>query len=413
VVPGFSPLDERLDLLPNWSFTPQLIAGIVRLGAHVPFAQVPALLAHFTGVTVSAATVRRLTEAAGARQVEVETAAVARIERELPVPSPGPPVQHLSVDGVFVPLVGGDWGEVKLLCLGTVCPTLTAATAAATAPSAEPCARTLDLSYFARLTDSDTFGRLATVETQRRGTETAGTVVAVVDGAAWCQTFIDVQRPDAVRILDFPHAVGYLAAVAHAIEHASNVAARTWLTQQTEALRAGDVPAILTELERLLAVTDAGEARELVRVAHGYLAARRAQLRYPDFRAAGYPIASGCVESANKLVVEARLKGSGMHWARAHVNAMLALRTVSCNQRWDEDWPPMWQHWRTQARTPSGPRRTPAPAPTSTSASTPVPAPATASMASSPATTRTKTIVNGKPTRDHPWRRSSPIAAKI
>lgn len=44
------------------------------------------------------------------------------------------------------------------------------------------------------------------------------------------------------------------------------------------------------------------------------------------------------VESANKLVVEARLKGSGMRWKRMHVNPMLALRNGVCNERWQETW---------------------------------------------------------------------------
>ena len=45
------------------------------------------------------------------------------------------------------------------------------------------------------------------------------------------------------------------------------------------------------------------------------------------------------MESANKLVVEARLKGAGMYWARASVNPMVALRTVACADRWPEAWP--------------------------------------------------------------------------
>jgi hypothetical protein len=39
------------------------------------------------------------------------------------------------------------------------------------------------VSYFSRLTDVESFGRLALVETHRRGTETAQTVCAVSDGA--------------------------------------------------------------------------------------------------------------------------------------------------------------------------------------------------------------------------------------
>jgi hypothetical protein len=56
------------------------------------------------------------------------------------------------------------------------------------------------------LTDSASFGELATLEIHRRGIEAAGSVAAVVDGAEWCQTFIDLHAPEATRILDFAHA---------------------------------------------------------------------------------------------------------------------------------------------------------------------------------------------------------------
>ena len=37
--------------------------------------------------------------------------------------------------------------------------------------------------------------------------------------------------------------------------------------------------------------------------------------------------------------MEARLKGAGMHWARPHVNPMVALRDLLCSVRWEHDWP--------------------------------------------------------------------------
>ena len=58
---------------------------------------------------------------------------------------------------------------------------------------------------------------------------------------------------------------------------------------------------------------------------YAYLKKREKQIQYPTFQAQGWPIGSGIVESGNKLVVEARLKGAGMHWAEQHVNPMLAL----------------------------------------------------------------------------------------
>lgn len=394
--PGFSPLDETLGLLAGVRFTPWLVESIVRLGALVPFSQVPALLAHFTGTHVSAATVRRLTEAAGQAQVAVETAAVGHIEQTLPEPPAGPAIQHLSVDGAMVPLVGGTWAEVKTLAIGTV-------TQAATTDTVV--ARTVDLSYFSRLADHETFGRLATVETQRRGTERAATVVAIVDGADWCQGFIDLHRPDAVRILDFAHALEHLGAVAQAVFGMGTAAASEWLGQQAHALRHGHEQQVLERLGTLAAGPQAAEVVTLITATHRYLSTRQAQLHYQAFVDAGYPIGSGCVESANKLVVEARLKGSGMHWARAHVNPMLALRALVCNGRWETDWPDLWRQWRGQARQQAIQRR---------QARVPVPPdrppradpPSVVEPPVAPRSPRVKTIVDGKPTADHPWRRS-------
>jgi hypothetical protein len=83
-----------------------------------------------------------------------------------------------------------------------------------------------------------------------------------------------------------------------------------------------------------------------------YLEKRREQVAYARFAGCGFPIGSGLVESANKLVVEARLKGAGMHWAPAHVDAMAALRTVVCADRWDDAWPLVAARLRARTRPP-------------------------------------------------------------
>jgi hypothetical protein len=64
-----------------------------------------------------------------------------------------------------------------------------------------------------------------------------------------------------------------------------------------------------------------------------YFTKRLVQVQYAAFQAAGYPIGSGSTESANKVVVEVRLKGSGMHWAREHVNPLVA-------RQWTSGWCP-------------------------------------------------------------------------
>lgn len=390
--PGFFPLDERLALLPGSALTPSLVESVVRLGAVVPFAQAADLLAHFTGVWVGSETVRRLTEAAGAVQVARETAVVAELERTLPEAPAGPDVQLVSVDGAMTPLVGGEWGEVKTLAVGEVV-------------MGDDGPHTGALSYFSRLTDAATFSRLATGETHRRGTATAATVVAVTDGALWCQGFLDWQCPEAVRILDFPHALEHLGTVARMLFGSGTATGSEWLGRQAHRLRHGHEALVVTELAEYMAAEQRSDVRLVLAETHAYLATRAAQIRYQAFVAAGYPIGSGCVESANKLVVEARLKGAGMHWARGNVNPLLALRCLLANGRWDQAWPPLWRDLRVARRPrPSHPTAgVPALAPTPQTL--PLPAP-------DPLPSRPKLVINGKPTNDHPWKRGLAAHAK-
>jgi hypothetical protein len=411
-----------LGLLPG-ALTPSLHESAVRLGAWVPFPQATPLLAHFTHTEVSEPTLRRQTEQAGAAYVAVQTAAVERVEREAPAPPAGPPLQQLSVDGAMVPLVGkGVWAEVKTLAIGTVQPPVL--------EGGQPAVHTTELSYFSRLADHATFTRLATVETQRRGVATAGRVVAVNDGALWVQDFVDYHRPDAVRVLDWGHAAEYLGAVARACFGADTTTAERWLAAQLRELLEGDPDVVLGKLRGLrdeLALTAGNAATqaklEAVTTSLHYLEQRRDQIRYADFRAAGYPIGSGSVESAHTVVVEARLKGAGMHWARAHVDPMLALRNAVCNDRWAEAWGQIAAELRRQAAAQARARRqarraarvaaavpTPAPAPAALVGPRSVPppsasgAPAPARPARAPAAPAREAAPH-RPAASHPWRR--------
>lgn len=86
------------------------------------YVQAPPLIALFTRVTVSPATVRRLAGTAGAVPGAIETQLVERIERTLSGPPAGPAVQRLNVDGSMEALVGGGLEEVKPFAVGTLQP---------------------------------------------------------------------------------------------------------------------------------------------------------------------------------------------------------------------------------------------------------------------------------------------------
>lgn len=135
---------------------------------------------------------------------------------------------------------------------------------------------------------------------------------------------------------------------------------------------------------------DPAAARAARNATLGYLSSRWTAIQYARFQAAGYSIGSGAMESANKLVVGARLKGAGMHWARPHVDGMLALRAVACTDRWAEAWPAITGRQQ-QQRTTRWRARPPAPA-------RPCHAPTTAARPPIPR------LPPERPPGRHPWR---------
>lgn len=386
---GFFPLDEELGLLPG-SLTPRLQEALVRLSTHIPsFAKAARELAFFTGTQVHADTARRRTEAAGALLLAHESAEAERIVRELPPPPRGADTVVFSVDGAMVPLLHGAWTEVRTLVVGEV---------QEPQPSEDgPLIHTTNLSYFSRRLDSTSFAEAAVSELHRRGLETAGRVGAVVDGAEWCQHFIDLHQPDAVRILDFAHAAEYLSAIGQTVGTEGRLLEETDVARLRHALKHDGPEGVLTELRELVV---ANPTLEDLPKQVAYLEKRVEQMAYPQFVAEGWPIGSGMVESANKLVVEDRLKGAGMHWADANVNSMLALRNALCNERWTEMWEVIEREERRQVVVQRQARRASRQA--AATAALPVPeAPPVVDEPAAPAPPPSEPVAKAR----HPWTR--------
>jgi hypothetical protein len=244
----------------------------------------------------------------------------------------------MSADGAMVPLLHGQWAEVRTVVIGEV--------QSPVEERGEWVVHTRNLSYFSRKVRAEEFSRLAFVEIQRRGVETAKEVAAIMDGADWEQGFTDDHRPTAVRILDFPHAGEHISPVGEFLWGAGSPEMKQWLGERLHQLKHAGPTGILTELR---ALQKEHPDEKVVSGNLAYLEKRESRLQYPQFQAQGWPIGSGMVESGNKLVVEVRLKGAGMHWAEPNVNPMLALRNILCSDRWKEEWPKIEIRLRQQA----------------------------------------------------------------
>jgi hypothetical protein len=59
-------------------------------------------------------------------------------------------------------------------------------------------------------------------------------------------------------------------------------------------------------------------------------------MRYNEYLAAGYPIASGVAEGACKHLVKDRMERAGMRWEIEGAQGMPSLRAVYLNGYWDQ-----------------------------------------------------------------------------
>lgn len=377
----FFPLDEQLGLL-ACGYSPVIVETIVRLGTRLPFAVVAEEIALLFGVSVSADTVRRLTEEAGAVLAGIEQRELERLEHDAPEEPEGAAVQQVSADGCMLSLTNGRWTEVRTIAIGRV------------TQQEDGEVSTQELTYFSRHGSADAFIRQATLPTHERGTRKAETVAAVMDGASWLQELISEQCPDAVRILDFPHAASYLHTAADAAFGAESRAAAQWLEEWVPRFKSGEPEEILAALRAL--PTPTAEAATAKGTAIRYLGSRKEQIRYAQFQAQGLPIGSGIVESAGKLVVEARMKGSGMHWASRNLNPLLALRSRLCSGQWEQTWRAIQQRWRHEMRERQRQQRR-------GRQTQRVSEQPTSDGERPPKQPRDKTIRDGRPTPAHPW----------
>lgn len=361
----------------------------------MPFGQAGAMLERFTHVLVSTSTAQRHTEAVGLAYEAVQVAEVERSERDWPNVPKGAAKLVLSVDGAFVPVLHGEWAEVKTLVIGEV--------GEPTVVEGETVVHTHTHSYFSRVAEAEVFQHLALGELYHRGVEVADQLATVNDGAEWIQGFADFHCPDAPRILDFPHAAERISQIGDVVLGEGREVTAQWRTDQLHRLKHAGAATLLPDLRVFAAdhLTVAVVAENL-----SYLEKRIDQMQYPTFLAQGWPIGSGIAESANKLVVEARLKGAGMHWARPSVNPMLALRNAVCNDRWDV----AWQQSTTQIRQvglvqrPIQPKQVATPGPAVAASARVVRA--EAQPLPEPASKR-------KPAANHPWRRYPKRSATV
>jgi hypothetical protein len=171
--------------------------------------------------------------------------------------------------------------------------------------------------------------------------------VGIADGAADNWTFLESHVKE--QVLDFFHACEYLSKASKAAFKKSEEG-KAWYDKVRQMLKKEEDGAalVLKEMEDLLKKRTAyfvhstsmkASKREDVEKSITYFRNHQHQMDYCRYRKEKWPIGSGVIEAACKVVIKQRLCNSGMKWTNNGARPVLALRCFNkSNGMWEQFW---------------------------------------------------------------------------
>jgi hypothetical protein len=165
-------------------------------------------------------------------------------------------------------------------------------------------------------------------------------VLRLMDGQAslWdaADVCLSVPPEDTIDILDILHVSSY-------VWRAAKVFYPHWEHQEAFArdrllrILQGEVRGVIGGLRQMGTKRGLkGKGREEIATVCGYFEKHAHRMRYDEYLAAGYPIASGVIEGACRHLVKDRMERSGMRWRLAGAQPMLHVRAVYQSSYWDD-----------------------------------------------------------------------------
>ena len=185
----------------------------------------------------------------------------------------------------------------------------------------------------ATMEDAHAFGKLARLETEKRGIRKAVEVIGIHDGGNWIDPLWETHFAAHHRILDYYHAAEHLHEAARAARPSDSKAADQLADNLVQLLWDGQTPQLIERLTQLSNAAGApvesdpqNHPRKVLAGNVGYFEKHKDHTDYPTYRANGWPIGSGMTESGVKLFGK-RVKGTEQFWNVPGAEAILALRS--------------------------------------------------------------------------------------
>lgn len=222
----------------------------------------------------------------------------------------------ISMDGGMVHIRGEGWKEMKVGLVSGI---------EHQWDQTRPIITLIDMDYTAVIGAVDQFKPALWELAVRHEVLYAGRSAVTADGAAWIWRLAYDLFPVSTQIVDWYHARQHLWQAAHALHDAVDHQTK-WVEKMSKALFAGEIWKIIHALQQAHCDDQAT-----------YFVTHQRRMQYAVFRADGFPIGSGGVESGIKQFKQ-RLCGAGMRWSRSGAERMMLIRNAVMTDTLDELW---------------------------------------------------------------------------
>jgi len=214
-------------------------------------------------------------------------------------------------------------------------------------PRPEPCHKRYTARFAQVLPDLDkpaTGTQLAMVWASRQVDErrrSGQKLVCIMDGqhSLWdcaASSIGGIENPEMVEIQDLLHVCSYIWKAAKAL-HASRPEQEEFTLAKLTALLEGRVKSVIQSLRYLSTSRGLrGKKRKDVATACGYFQSHQSRMKYNEYLAAGYPIATGVIEGACRHIVKDRMERTGMKWTQLGALSILNLRCLKASGMWNQ-----------------------------------------------------------------------------
>lgn len=175
-------------------------------------------------------------------------------------------------------------------------------------------------------------------EVVERNRDTSEEMVYLRDGqeSPWqaCRDYLP--RKNATEILDIPQVTPRRWQAAHVFAKEGSGAAEQRARDDLPRVLRGEVRAVLRDGRRRAGRAKlSGAKKRTLAKGSASLEKNAGRMKYGEYLAAGYPIASGAIEGACRHRVKDRMERAGMHGREAGAQAMLDVRSVAVNGQWE------------------------------------------------------------------------------